>query len=95
MEQKLQAIQRSDSTIAPEAARLVSSIINAVVDHPANVTVSVSASTNESLVMVFLEKGDYSRVLEQQGRIVKSLRTIVNGLARRAGESITVEVVAN
>ena len=92
MEQRFQSTQSTTETVASEAARLVSRIVQALASQPAEILVSVTSTAEGAYVKVGLQRDDYFMVLGQQARVLKSLQTILNGMARRAGENISLEV---
>ena len=73
---------------------LLTSIAQGLVEDPASVTVTVD-EPNENGVIVYhlhVAADDMGRVIGKQGRIAKSIRTVMRAAANRAEARIAVEI---
>ena len=64
-----------------------------LVDDPESVTVTEVEAEDGKVLELRVAPGDMGKVIGRQGRIAKEIRTIVNTVAPRTGEKITVEIV--
>ena len=72
---------------------LLTYIIQNLVDHPDEVSVTEREAGSETVFEVRVADGDMGKVIGRQGRIAKEIRTIVKTVAQRTGEKVTVEIV--
>ena len=73
---------------------LLTSIAQGLVEDPASVTVTVD-EPNENGVIVYhlhVAADDMGRVIGKQGRIAKSIRSVMKAAATRQGTKIAVEI---
>ena len=73
---------------------LLITIATALVEDKSAVTVTVDEPNEEGVVVYHLHVGaeDMGRVIGKQGRIAKSIRTVMRAGAVRANEKISVEI---
>lgn len=73
---------------------LLTTIASALVEDKSAVTVTVDEPNEEGVVVYHLHVGadDMGRVIGKQGRIAKSIRTVMRAGAVRANEKISVEI---
>ncbi len=73
---------------------LLITIASALVEDKSAVTVTVDEPNEEGVVVYHLHVGadDMGRVIGKQGRIAKSIRTVMRAGAVRANEKISVEI---
>ena len=64
-----------------------------LVDDPESVTVTELENEDGKVLEVRVAEGDMGKGIGRQGRIAKEIRTIVNTVAQRTGEKVTVEIV--
>ena len=64
-----------------------------LVDNPDAVTVNEIPGEDGTVLELHVAEGDMGKVIGRQGRIAKEIRTIVNTVAQRTGEKVTVEIV--
>ncbi|MCH5195756.1 MAG: KH domain-containing protein [Oscillospiraceae bacterium] len=73
---------------------LLTTIATALVEDKSAVVVTVDEPNEEGVVVYHLHVGadDMGRVIGKQGRIAKSIRTVMRAGAVRANEKISVEI---
>ena len=60
---------------------LISAIVQALVDHPDQVSVNEIESSQTTLLEVSVAKADMGKILGKQGRTAQAIRTILNAAA--------------
>jgi len=71
---------------------LVKVIAMALVDHPDEVTVTETEENGETILLLHVAESDMGKVIGKQGRIAKSIRTVVKAAATRDDNKVTVEI---
>lgn len=73
---------------------LLVTIAQGLVEDPTAVSVTVDEPNEEGIVVFHLHVGenDMGRVIGKQGRIAKSIRTVMRAAATRNNEKIAVEI---
>ena len=71
---------------------LVKVIAMALVDHPDEVTVTATEENGETILHLHVAESDMGKVIGKQGRIAKSIRTVVKAAATRDDKKVTVEI---
>ena len=71
---------------------LVKVIAMALVDHPDEVTVTETEENGETVLLLHVAESDMGKVIGKQGRIAKSIRTVVKAAATRDDKKVTVEI---
>ena len=64
-----------------------------LVDDPEAVTVKEITDEDGTVLELHVASDDMGKVIGRQGRIAKEIRTIVQTVAQRTGEKVTVEIV--
>ncbi|MFA5859363.1 MAG: KH domain-containing protein [Elusimicrobiota bacterium] len=72
---------------------LVLYIVKELVDNPNNVEINEITGEKTQIVEIKVEPGDRGKVIGKEGRIIKSIRTIVNAAAAKDGKRVSVELV--
>ena len=72
---------------------LLTYLIQNLVDHPDEVTVTERASGSETVFEVRVADGDMGKVIGRQGRVVKEIRTLMKAVAQREGKRVSVEIL--
>lgn len=72
---------------------LVEVIAMSLVDHPEQVTVSETVKPDSILLELRVAPDDMGKVIGKQGKIAKSIRTIVKSAASRDDKKIIVDIV--
>jgi predicted RNA-binding protein YlqC (UPF0109 family) len=70
-------------------------LVKNMVDLPDFVTVNVFEGQTCTIVEIQVADGDIAKLVGRQGRIIKSLRTIVMTVGARFGRKIKVELLQN
>ena len=71
---------------------LVKVIAMALVEHPDEVTVTETEENGETVLLLHVADSDMGKVIGKQGRIAKSIRTVVKAAATRDDKKVTVEI---
>ena len=71
---------------------LVKVIAMALVDHPDEVTVTETEENGEIILELHVAESDMGKVIGKQGRIAKSIRTVIKAAATRDGKKVTVDI---
>ena len=71
---------------------LVEIIAKSLVDHPEQVSVSEEVNGEEQVISLKVAPEDMGKVIGKQGRIAKSIRTVMRAAATRNNEKIAVEI---
>ncbi len=71
---------------------LIKYIVNQFAENPDNAQYEVEEKGNAVEVTILLEEGDMGKVIGRQGKIAKSLRTIVNAAAKKSGKRYNIEI---
>ena len=72
---------------------LVLFIAKALVDNPEQVAVSEVAGERSTVIELKVADGDRGKVIGKEGRIIKSIRTIVNSASAKLDKRATVEII--
>ncbi|APO45160.1 KH domain-containing protein [Paenibacillus sp. FSL H7-0942] len=73
---------------------LVSIIAKALVDHPEDVTVRTVEKDRLVVYELTVHPDDVGKVIGKQGRIAKSLRTVVTSAAVKMDKRVTVDIIS-
>ena len=71
---------------------LVSAIAKSLVENPEAVEVSEEQSNGTTVVQLKVAPDDMGKVIGKQGRIAKSIRSVMKAAATRQGTKIAVEI---
>lgn len=72
---------------------LVEIIARALVDSPEDVMVSETEKEGMTVVELRVAPSDMGKVIGKQGRIAKSIRSVVNAAATREKRKVVVDIV--
>ena len=72
---------------------LVETIAKSLVDHPEAVEVREVEGRTASVIELRVAPSDMGKVIGKQGRIAKSIRTVVKAAATKANKKVAVENV--
>ena len=72
---------------------LLTYIVQNLVDHPDEVSVTEREAGGETVFEVRVADGDMGKVIGRQGRIAKEIRTVVRSYAQRTGVKVSVDIV--
>ncbi|ACX66455.1 hypothetical protein PVOR_22929 [Paenibacillus vortex V453] len=73
---------------------LVRVIAKALVDHPEDVTVKTVEKEHLIVYELYVHPDDVGKVIGKQGRIAKSLRTVVTSAAVKMDKRVTVDIIS-
>ena len=72
---------------------LVEVIAKSLVDHPDEVVVTEKETDKTITVLLKVASDDMGKVIGKQGRIAKSIRTVVKAAATKDDKKVVVEIV--
>jgi predicted RNA-binding protein YlqC (UPF0109 family) len=72
---------------------LVEIIAKALVDHPEEVRVSEVATDKAIVYELSVHPSDMGKIIGKQGRIAKSIRTVLSAAAVRENKKVQLEIV--
>ena len=72
---------------------LLTYIVQNLVDHPDQVSVTERASGGETVFEVRVADGDMGKVIGKQGRIARAIRTVVKSAASKDDKKVVVEIL--
>ena len=73
---------------------LVEIIAKALVEHPDEVEVTEKASGRSILIELRVAPSDMGKVIGKQGRIAKSIRSVVKAAASREDKKVIIDILA-
>ena len=72
---------------------LVEFVVRSLVDHPDEVSVSESSEGSQVLLELRVADSDMGRVIGRKGRVINSIRALVQVAAAREGARASLELV--
>ena len=72
---------------------LLTYIVQNLVEHPDQVSVTECPGAGETVYEVRVAEGDMGKVIGRQGRIVKEIRILMKAVAQRKGKKVSVDIV--
>ena len=72
---------------------LLENIAKSLVEHPEDVTVTVSGTENAVVLELRVNDSDMGKVIGKQGRIAKAIRSVMKAAAVRENKKVSVEIV--
>jgi len=72
---------------------LISYIVYSLVDKPEEVKITQIESEKTNIIELRVDNSDIGKVIGKNGRIAKSLRTILTAAGIREGKTYTLEIV--
>ena len=72
---------------------LLTYIVQSLVDHPDEVSVTERKADGETILEVRVADGDMGKVIGRQGRIVKQIRVLMRAVAQKKGKKVSVEIL--
>jgi len=73
--------------------KLVEVIAKSLVDHPDEVVVTEKETDKSIIVELKVAPDDMGKVIGKQGRIAKSIRTVVKAAAAKSDKRVVVEII--
>ena len=71
---------------------LINYVVNQFAENPDDIEYVVEDKGNAVDVTILLKESDMGKVIGRQGKIAKSLRTIVNAAAKKSGKRYSIEI---
>ncbi len=68
-------------------------IVTSLVDHPEEISIQEHGGTEETVIELRVADKDLGKVIGKNGRIAKSLRTVLQAAAVKQGKNFTLEIV--
>ncbi len=72
---------------------LVEVIAKSLVDHPDEVSVTMTDKSRVILLELHVASSDMGKVIGKQGRIAKAIRTVVKAASAKDNRKVVVEIV--
>ena len=72
---------------------LLHMIANELVDHPEEVSVSQKEVDNKIVLELKVAPADMGKVIGKQGRIAKSIRTIIKATTMQESKKVVVDII--
>ena len=72
---------------------LLTYIVQNLVEHPDEVSVTEREADGETVFEVRVADGDMGKVIGRKGRIVKEIRILMKAVAQRKGKKVSVEIL--
>ena len=72
---------------------LVETIAKALVDHPEEVVVTEEDTDKALVVSLKVSESDMGKVIGKQGRIAKSIRTVVKAASAKDDKKVVVDIL--
>lgn len=68
-------------------------IVTSLVDYPEEIAIQEHGGTEETVLELRVAEKDLGKVIGKNGRIAKSLRTVLQAAAVKQGKNFTLEIV--
>jgi predicted RNA-binding protein YlqC (UPF0109 family) len=72
---------------------LIETIVKALVDHPEEVRIEEVETDHTITYQLSVHSEDMGKVIGKQGRIAKSIRTVINAAGTNENKKINLEIV--
>ncbi len=76
-----------------EETELVEYIVKSLVDYPDEVSINIVEGERSTIIELRVKQEDVGKVIGRQGRVAKSIRTIVNACAAKTGKRVMLEIL--
>ena len=73
--------------------KLVEAIAKSLVDRPENVEVTETSTRQGTVIQLKVDPDDMGKVIGKQGRIAKSIRTVVKAASTKDDKKVVVEIM--
>ncbi len=75
--------------------KLLETIVKPLVDNPDEVVVTQTETDDAVVLAISVAQGDMGKVIGKQGRIAKSIRTVMKGAAKKFGieKKVVVDIL--
>ena len=72
---------------------LVEVIAKALVDHPEEVSVNEKKEGRTTVLELHVAEGDMGKIIGKQGRLAKSIRTVIKAVANKEQKRVSIEFI--
>jgi predicted RNA-binding protein YlqC (UPF0109 family) len=72
---------------------LVHFLASAMVDHPEPVSVNVHQEDERTVFQLSVHKNDLGKVIGKKGRTAKAMRTLLQAIASKTGQTVHLEIM--
>jgi predicted RNA-binding protein YlqC (UPF0109 family) len=72
---------------------LITDIVQALVDHPEEVSVNEVGGSHTTVLEVRVAKTDIGKVIGKQGRTAQAIRTVLNAAAGKTRQRYVLEII--
>ena len=72
---------------------LITEIVQALVDHPEEVSVNEVGGSHTTVLELRVAKTDMGKVIGKQGRTAQAIRTVLNAAAGKARQRYILEII--
>jgi len=72
---------------------LLEVIVKSLVDNPDKVSINEISGENSTIYEVKVAEEDMGKVIGKQGKVAKSIRTVIKAIAAREGKRVIVEIM--
>lgn len=79
--------------VRSDMKELLTYIVQNLVDHPDEVSVTERKADGETVFEVRTAEGDTGKVIGRQGRIVKEIRVLMKAVAQKKGKRVSVDIM--
>lgn len=73
--------------------QLLIDLVKAIVDHPEEVSVNAKESGDTIVLELTVAKRDMGRVIGKEGKIAKSIRTVMRAAAAKENKRVIVDIL--
>ncbi len=74
---------------------LVKFLAQSLVEHPELVDVKETNNEDSVIIELRVASDDMGRIIGKQGKIAKSIRTVMNAVAVKKGKNVSIEIIQN
>ena len=72
---------------------LLEVIVKSLVDNPDKVSINEISGESSTIYEVKVAEEDMGKVIGKQGKVAKSIRTVIKAIAAREGKRVIVEIM--
>ena len=70
-------------------------LIESIVDEPDSITITEKEENGLKTYEVYVQEKDMGRIIGKEGKMAKSIRTIIKSIASKNKQNVTVEFMEN
>ncbi|HBY21203.1 MAG: hypothetical protein A2Y24_01060 [Clostridiales bacterium GWE2_32_10] len=68
-------------------------IVKSLVDHPEQILITEISGEKGAILELKVAEEDMGKVIGKQGKVAKSIRTVIKAIAAREGKRVIVEII--